>query len=255
MLIDFIIPHHNDSRVIRAIDSIISHKSSNKYRIIVQDTGVNTALSLDISSKLRITDLHIIQGDKGIFDALNKGLENVESEWVGWIGSDDLLASEFDPSHLINVNNDVSAISYETIFFSDSTKKIKRIYKPLNAPLLRQWGAHVPHFSTYVRSGIAKNLKFDLNWDNFGDQKFFYLIEKNHKLKVVDNLSTLMSDGGTSNSSIFSILRMNASVFRRYSNLTNVFHAVVFIFIKFIYKISQKNNLKSKKYLCNEIFR
>lgn len=255
MLVDFIIPHHNDSRVLRAIDSILSHKSSSLFRIILQDTGANATLSFNIASKLRTTDLHIIQPDNGIFDALNKGLESVESDWVGWIGSDDLIANEFDPSYLINCNNNISAVSYETIFFSDRTKNIKRIYKPLDMPLLRRWGAHVPHFSTYVRSNVAKNIKFDLCWNNFGDQKFFYLIEKNNKLVVVNNLSTLMSDGGTSNSSILSMLKMNVNVFRCFSDLTNVFHASIFIFIKFIYKISQKINLKSKKYLCNEIFR
>lgn len=255
MIIDFIIPHHNDPRIIRAINSIVSHKYSSLFRIIIHDTGANAALSFDISSKLRRIDLHIIQSDNGIFDALNKGLEIVESEWVGWIGSDDMIAAEFNPLYLINCNYDVSAVSYETIFFSDRAKEIRRIYKPVNSPLLRRWGAHVPHFSTYVRANIAKKIKFDLSWSNFGDQKFFYLIEKNHKLIVVNNLSTLMSDGGTSNSSFLSILRMNANVFKCYSNFTNIFHATVFIFIKFIYKFSQKNNLKSKKYLCLEIFK
>lgn len=253
MKIDFLIPHHNDERIIRAINSICNNYFNDNFRIIVLDTGFNKSLSAKISKSIRYSDIHIINKDKGIFDALNKALDISDSEWVGWIGSDDLLAKEFSPEEVFGLSNKYAAISFTTVFFSDKNKSILRIYKPIHSKFLRMIGAHVPHFSTYVRTSIAKNIKFDLNWGNYSDQKFFYLIEQNYEIKISNNISTLMSSGGTSNYSLISIIKMNISVFINFTKHTNIFHAFFYVIFKIFYKLTQKINLKSKNYLMGQI--
>jgi len=253
MKIDFLIPHHNDERIIRAIYSIHNNPYSNNFRIIVLDTGFNKSLSNLISNTIRQDDIHIIERDNGIFDALNKGLDISNSEWVGWIGADDLIAKEFNPKEIFSLSIKYAAISYTTVFFSENRRSITRIYKPINNKFLRMNGAHVPHFSTYVRTNIAKKIKFDLAWGNFADQKFFYLIEKYYHIKPLACVSTLMSSGGTSNYSFISIIKMNLNVFLNYSRFTNFLHAFIYIKIKLLYKLTQKINLKSRYYLIKEI--
>lgn len=239
-LIDFIIPHHNDHKIINAINSIKKNSYSDLYRIIVMDTGSNLVLSKLIAESLRKRDLHIIEKDEGIFDALNKGLELASARWVGWLGADDLLSLNFNPSYISNIDPSYDIASYTTFFYSLRNKKILRVYRPVGSKLLRSMGAHLPHFSTYVRLKALKKIRFDIKKRNYADQIFFLELEKLSRVKIIRNVSTYMAAGGSSNESIHGIITTNKNVFNTIKQKTNMVNAFVYISIKLIYKIIQK---------------
>ena len=238
-LIDFIIPHFKDPRIIRTIKSIIHHKKSDLFRIIIQDGGINSRLDISIGKYLRAHDLHIKERDLGIFDALNKGLLRAKSPWVGWMGADDMLSPDFDILPILQADKGIGFISYTTLFFRDGKKVASRIFKPQSSSLLRRLGCHVPHFSTFVKTPLAKKVKFNINLKIFADQIFFYDIERVSKGVILHSCSTYMCEGGTSNKSYLQILQTNLDIYRTFKGRCNPVYSFAYVVIKIIYKLIQ----------------
>ena len=238
-LVDFIIPTFGDTRVIDAIKSIKNHKCSDSFRIIVKD-GCNKKSYINFVLKhLREWDIIISNRDKGIFDALNTGLDLVNAQWVGWLGADDYLSSEFSSSYLRKTS--MSAVSFCTLFVNNESKII-RTYKPCKSRKLRKLGFHLPHFSTFIRSNKLTNHRFNLKYGIVSDILFFIFLEqKKLDVKIYRNVvSTYMLAGGTSNKSFKRIIQNNWKLIKflkefKYSNL----ECYLFIFNKILYKIMQ----------------
>lgn len=239
LLVDFIIPTFGDNRIIFAINSIKNHKCADSFRIIVKDGCNKESYRNFVSKHLRDRDILISNIDKGIFDALNTGLEYASAEWVGWLGADDYLSSEFSSSYLLETSED--AVSFCTLFI-DNKSRIVRTYKPFKSSKLRKLGFHLPHFSTFIRSNKLINHRFNLKYDIVADILYFILLEKNNlDVKVHRNVvSTCMLAGGTSNKSFKRILQNNLKIicFLKDFNFST-FKCYLFIFNKILYKIMQ----------------
>lgn len=101
MTYSIIIPTYNSARVIkRCIDSIVSQSYAD-YEVLVmdgdsRDDTVKIANSFDDNRIKVYSEL-----DKGIYDAMNKGIDKSQGEWLLFLGSDDYL---FDFNVLANVS-------------------------------------------------------------------------------------------------------------------------------------------------------
>lgn len=237
-LIDFIIPFYDDKRIFKCLPSILNHKHSVKFRIILIAGNPESEYLPQIKKALRARDLLFIGLDKGIFDALNIGLKNTNAEWIGWLGSDDYLSENFDISYLVNAMPGLSFVYYSTAIFRND--RIIRLYFPFSHSLLRKIGFHAPHFSSFIRKKSLNNLYFDLSYPVYSDIFFFLEFEKNRKGIVVKNISTFMSAGGNSNKNVKSIIINNMYLFFDLSKKYNFFYALIFILNKLLYKFFKK---------------
>ena len=91
--LDIIVPSFKDPRILVTIASIRRFDDDDLTRIIIVDGGSDEELLGKIKALLNSDDILIAEPDKGIFDALNKGLRACTSEFVGWLGSDDICTS------------------------------------------------------------------------------------------------------------------------------------------------------------------
>jgi glycosyltransferase len=239
-MIDILIPSYNDERIIRAIGSITQHVFSNVFRIIIQDGGSDDHLIKHIGSVLRSSDKLICEADNGIFDALNKLLDVSDSDWIGWIGADDLINPDFNP-HLIFETPDVySAVSFTTKLFDDKTHKVVREFRPTKSPMLRKYGFHLPHFSTFIRHSSILDLRFDPKYKQFADQLFFIEFEKKHLVSIIPKVvSTFMAAGGTSNGGIKKTIRINRFLWSALKHHYGYLYSCVFVTLKALYKFTQ----------------
>lgn len=246
-LVDFLIPQFQDPRIIRAIRSITHHPEADRFRIILLDGGGDTALHDAIAAELRSFDIHRIATDKGIYDALNTGLDMASAPWIGWIGSDDLLASTFSGRHLAEATEATTFVAFTTLFFSDADGAVLRVYRPSRSRLLRTNGFHLPHFSTFIRTRVARTMRFDIHQRNFADQLYMHELEAKHRGHVVDAVSTLMCAGGISNSSSSTILRTNLEVERAMATRIGPVRSKLYVALKLLYKVGQTLPAKLKQ--------
>lgn len=91
MKLSIIIPTFNSASVLpKALDSIVCQTFSD-WEVLIMD-GVSTDDTLKIAQSYNDSRIRIYsEPDKGIYDAMNKGIIAAKGEWLYFLGSDDWL--------------------------------------------------------------------------------------------------------------------------------------------------------------------
>lgn len=91
MKLSIIIPTFNSATVLsRALDSIVNQTFSD-WEILIMDGG-STDNTLKVAQSYNNSRIRIYsEPDKGIYDAMNKGIDLTKGDWIYFLGSDDWL--------------------------------------------------------------------------------------------------------------------------------------------------------------------
>ena len=110
--LSIIIPTFNSAKTLsRCLDSVIS-QSFTDWEVLMMD-GVSNDDTIKIASSYQDSRIRIYsEPDKGIYDAMNKGIDKAQGEWLYFLGSDDWLYNSESFDDLFN--NDVD--SYDVIY-------------------------------------------------------------------------------------------------------------------------------------------
>ena len=89
--LSIIIPTFNSAKTLsRCLDSVIS-QSFTDWEVLMMD-GVSNDDTIKIASSCQDSRIRIYsEPDKGIYDAMNKGIDKSRGEWLYFLGSDDYL--------------------------------------------------------------------------------------------------------------------------------------------------------------------
>lgn len=147
----------------KTICSVLNQSYKNIEYIIID--GKSTDGTLNIIKKY---DTYITrwtsEPDKGIFDAMNKGVSYSHGNWVLFLNSGDYLCDEFVISRCFEncQYNDCSVI-YGDVYQDYISKK--RYYKecPFYLSKKKIRGMGICHQALFVRGDIIRNLRFDLS--------------------------------------------------------------------------------------------
>ena len=231
-----IIPSYQDPRIIHSLRSIVKKDSNLLARIYVIDGGSSGQIIQEIKKNLRDTDFLITEEDQGIFDALNKGLDIVSEDYVGWLGSDDKYSEDFSFEEVKDLfSSSIDAIVYDTSFVSKG--KVKRKSKARSLRMIRL-GFHNPHFSTFLRASSLHNLRFDLSYGNLADIFFFlnFFSKPNIEIRSIRKVACIMSLGGVSNNNFLQIIKNNVNIFFFLFKERGLIFAFIFTFNKILSK-------------------
>lgn len=104
-MISVIIPTYNSEKTIkRCLDSIVE-QTYPEWEVLLMD-GVSKDDTLSIARSYNDSRIRIYsEPDKGIYDAMNKGILKSKGEWLYFLGSDDYL---YDANVLGNVAKELS---------------------------------------------------------------------------------------------------------------------------------------------------
>lgn len=94
MTFSIIIPTFNSGAVLsRALDSIVNQTFTD-WEILIMDSA-STDNTIEVAQSYNDSRIQIYSGpDKGIYDAMNKGIKKAQGEWLYFLGSDDYLLNE-----------------------------------------------------------------------------------------------------------------------------------------------------------------
>lgn len=120
MKLSIIIPTYNSATVLpKALDSIVG-QTFGDWEVLIMD-GVSTDDTLKVAQSYNDSRIRInSEPDKGIYDAMNKGIGKARGEWLYFLGSDDWLLND-------NVLHDV---------FAQDTDSYDVVYGEVEAPHL-----------------------------------------------------------------------------------------------------------------------
>lgn len=149
--------------------------------------------------------------DKGIYDAMNKGIQLAKGDWLYFLGSDDVL---FDENSLNTVfcNTNVKAESIiagkvvysgsQPAFIYNAKKKVKEVFWS-NFMWIRN-GLH--HQSTFYKKEIFETVKYNLKYPVLADYWLnLYLFKHGFSCKVVHAIFAKCSADGISKSGDWTI--------------------------------------------------
>ncbi len=200
MKLSIIIPTYNSSKVIgRALDSIVA-QTFGDWEVLVMDGASkdNTGEIVKSYNDERIK--FYSEPDKGIYDAMNKGIKKAQGEWLYFLGSDDWL-----------YDNEVLAYFFRDNDFSEYDV----VYGDVEAPQLTEnhrgkWSLDNLNYNRchqtifykkdiYNKFGLY-NLKYKILADFDFNLKWF--LNRDILSLYVQRIVSCYSDGGVSSGNV-----------------------------------------------------
>lgn len=183
------VSYNSKNTIRKTIESVLHQTYSNfEYRIIdglSNDGTVDIAYEYNKQFEERGIKYYIkSERDKGIYDAMNKGIEESRGEIIGIINSDDW----YEKDALENVINKYRNTSFDYYYANinlifKNGKVIQKKSKKDNIATSRHWN----HPSCFVKKSIYNELgKFNCTGIH-DDFDFFLRVRKNNKHICVDN--------------------------------------------------------------------
>ena len=237
--LSIIMPSYNDSRIERAIRSIRHFDDIESVTIVVVDGGSSHQIKRLIKDNLSSEDTFISEPDKGIFDALNKGLDACDTEFIGYLGSDDMFTGKLLASQVVAALAKCDLFMADVEFFRNGyvTRKTHALPSRLG---LMNFGLHNPHYATFGSATLLKSERFRLGLRGSDIEYFIRIFNKKPRLATTNVVATLQEEGGFSNSSIADILRTNLELISLYARYTNWLLGPIAVLVKLGYKLCSK---------------
>ena len=248
MKISIITVTYNSGRtLLDTFESILAQSYTDFEEIVVDGGSTDGTLQILREYEPRFNGrLHwISEPDRGIYDAMNKGIRLSTGDVVGFLNSDDFYASA---GILQSVAEALADESIDAVYGDVSYVKpfdLNRVIRYFGSKKFRPWkmrlGFMPPHPSFYCRSGIySKYGGFDLDFKIAADfeQLLRFIFVNGIRTKYIEKNFVTMRDGGASSSgfkSHFQSYRERRLAFRK----NNVYSNFIFATLLYLSKLTE----------------
>ena len=223
-----------------AMASVLAQKGVDIEYIVVD--GGSTDGTVDIirsfeqtlnaqRSTLNFTFRWISERDRGMYDAINKGIAMATGDVVGILNADDILESDETLAHVVEGFNHVATFAEATVaeervdciyadvrFVKDDLDATVRYYGAKHwKPWMLQWGKMPPHPSVYIRRELfEKHGLYKLGYDIAADYELLirYLRRARLKTRYLSGSLVRMRMGGKSTRGWKSFMTLNQEIVR-----------------------------------------
>jgi len=203
--------YNSSSTISRCISSIYEQTCQDIEHIIIDGSSTDNTLEIIQKTPNRVT-LIISEPDKGIYDALNKGIQQATGEIIGFLHSDDCFYSSETLKHITNAFTEDVDVIYGDLIFVDKkdSNKIVRYWKskPFEPKLLKQ-GWMPPHPTLFMRHEVyEKHGLFDATLQCAADYDYILRVFQDSTLKTeyLPEIITQMQIGGMSTTGFKSLI-------------------------------------------------
>ncbi|RKD90778.1 glycosyltransferase family 2 protein [Mangrovibacterium diazotrophicum] len=219
MKISLITATYNSYPAINDCIASIANQTAKPEHLVI-DGGSNDK-TLETVKTAKIIAKYISEPDKGIYDALNKGIQMASGDIIGVLHSDDLLASDTILEKIALTFEETGAdVLYGDLVYVDKedTSKVIRFWKsqPFKTELLKR-GWMPAHPTVFAKREVyQKHGLFDLSFKIAADYDLMLRIFKDSSLKYtyLPEVITRMRVGGASNKSVSNIIQKSKEDYR-----------------------------------------
>lgn len=150
--------------------SVLNQTYDNIEYIIID--GGSTDGTVDIIKKYADRLAYwVSEPDKGIYDAMNKGIDAATGDYINFMNSGDSFVNDNTLSLIAKELNPVYEIIYGDTIFKAPACEYRRKTLPLDNILhCMPFG----HQSTFIKLSLMKAVKYDTSFKSSGDYHFFY---------------------------------------------------------------------------------
>ena len=236
-LFSIIVATFNSDKYLEGCLKSIFKQNFKNYEIIIIDNK-STDKTHDIIKKFdKKIDLWIIEKDRGIFDAMNKGIRNANGKIISILNSDDI----FYQNALKRVSKYFKHDDQIDYLFGTVLKK--KVYSGFKPKMIR-WKFNIyPSHSVgfFIKKKVHDKIGlYNIKYKHSNDYDFFYRLITNKKYYGIRNLRTEVlgkfRDGGFSSKlNFFDILFMELKI--RFDNNQNFFDLLIIFFGRCVFKV------------------
>lgn len=243
MKVSIITVCYNSARTLQeTIESVLTQSYQNIEYIIIDGNSTDETPAILTQYQNRIA--HIVsEPDKGLYDAMNKGIALSTGEVIGILNSDDVLAHSGVIADLVNAFDfQTDAICSDVHIFKDKKENVVRKYRCTRwKPWMFRIGHQPPHPGFFVRKTCYEKYgSFDLQFKRAADFELLLRFIGVHKIntKFLPYTSVLMRSGGSSQQGLTAISEANIEDHRALKK-HGYFSVLPLIWCKYFLKIFQ----------------
>ena len=230
---------YNEANLIeKTLQSVFNQKYDN-YEFIVIDGNSTDGTSQIIENYKSRLSTYISEPDKGLYDAMNKGINHVKGEYVLFLNAGDLFYNSSIIGSIAEIaekyNPDV--IYGDTILIDESgTEKYLRRLRPpkrLNWTKLK-YGMLICHQSFFIKSAIIEH--YDLNYKYVADYDWMIRMLKRSKKNI--NSQIIISKyllGGFSEKRRLQSLKERFNVMKKHYGIMTALIVHLFFIFRYLY--------------------
>jgi len=245
MKVSIVTSVYNGNGTIEECISSVLNQSYRNIEYIVVDGKSNDGTT-DVIKKYKKHIAKIInEPDKGLYDALNKGIEAATGDVVGFLHSDDFYPHENVIQNVVShMNNcDIDSCYGDLVYVAKRDRtKIVRYWKsaPFNDGLFKK-GWMPPHPTFFVKREIYTRYgSFNTQFKIAADYELMlrFLAKNNISSHYIPEILVIMRTGGRSNKSLKNILITSREDYNAWkvNNIKGGFHSIL---LKKLCKIPQ----------------
>jgi len=236
----------NSERTIRGtIESVLSQTYDDIEYIIVDGDSTDGTMNV-VNNYVDDIDIVVSEPDKGIYDAMNKGLSLASGDAIGILNSDDFYNYTDVIKRVVEQfsNEPDSDIVFGDVVFvdSDDTDKIVRFYNSARfKPWKLRFGWMPPHPATFIKkSSYNSTGQYSLDYRISSDYEMFVrlLMVNASVISRLDSVLVKMRAGGVSTSGFKSSLLLNREIVRACRS-NGIYTNFFFILFKFPLKVME----------------
>lgn len=236
---------YNASETIRdCIDSILSQSYDNVEIVIVDGKSSDNTMDIVKSYGEKIYNV-VSEEDKGIFYAMNKGIQRATGDVIGILNSDDFYKDSSVLERVVKAFSSVDVdVVYGDIMYIDKDNK-EKVTRKWRSGAIRKYkiflGWMMPHPAVFVRKEVYKKVGlFNTAYPISADYDFILRIIKDKQLKFfhLSSFLTIMRTGGNSGKSFKRRIEGMLEVCRVFKGNFKVF-PLWFFFTRPLIKIHQ----------------
>ena len=234
--------YNSEAHIADCVKSVNSQTYDDIEHIIIDGASKDNTLEIVKNIPNRVVKI-VSEPDRGIYDAMNKGINLATGDVIGILNSDDFFTSNDVIETLVNdFNNSGFDALYGDVHFvdpNDLNKCVRYYSSAIFKPSLFRFGFMPAHPSFYMkRECYEKHGLYALDYRIAADYDLLirYLYKEKINYKYLKKDFVTMRTGGVSTENFNSRVTLNREIVKackRYGISTNMF----LLSLKYLYKI------------------
>lgn len=194
------INYNNKSGLITTINSIVNQTNRNFEYIVIDGGSTDGSKDVILENESNISSW-VSEPDKGIYNAMNKGIKKATGEFVIFISSGDILFDDNVIENTIGLLDSSFDFIYGNLYYNDNKKNIMIATPPDKLSFSYFIHNSLPHPACFIKRDLfEKHFYYNENLKIVSDWEFFIycICKQNSPYKHIDQVISNFDMSGIS---------------------------------------------------------
>jgi glycosyltransferase involved in cell wall biosynthesis len=191
--------YNNKDGLRKTIESVI-HQSFHDFEYIIIDGGSTDGSAEVVKEYDAQIDYWISEPDKGIYNAMNKGIAHAKGEYLNFMNSGDCFYSSDILEKVASYNYNIDFIVGRDYHYNEIIQKGHASVLPQRITMIHFFVATLDHQSSFIKRSLFENSPYDESHRLVSDWIFYVekIIKEKKKVQFISDIICRREEGGRS---------------------------------------------------------